>query len=1063
MSVLTIYKASAGSGKTYTLTREYLLRVLSQSGNYRRILAVTFTNKATAEMKARILRDLHKLAAGYGGGLETELCETLRTTPAALRLDAVRELHLLLHDYTRFAVLTIDSFFQRILRSFSRETGLLEGYQIELNTQKVVKESVDNLIDRVGSHPELLDWLSDIAVNRLKEGTSWNFTGTLLELGGELFKEALQVGGEQSSQESPFSREALGSLRGTLYQHKGLLDSRIRELGAKGVAYLDTNCLFETQFMRGNQGPAGFFSRCVSRGFNDPTSYVRAALDDSEKWCTKTCKDKEELMSHVEQSLHALLRELVEYFDTHAAEWLTIDLVLKFLPSAGVMADLSDSITHYLSENNQFLLARSSAFIQRIIRDTDTPFLYEKMGEYYRYFMIDEFQDTSRLQWANFRPMIVNALASGNSSLIVGDVKQAIYRWRDTDWKLLASEAADDVAPMAVRQETLRYNWRSDGKIVDFNNRFFARAAGLVKQYLLEGFPESAGQGLRKQLTTLLDSAYADLFQELPVDAQKGETGYVQCEFLEDSSDNPADEQIRERLVALLVSLQQRGFALRDISILVRKKQEALRITDWLQKEAVNHTDGSVRFDLLSNDSLLLESSPAVAWMVTAMQYLVNPDDQLSAAFLWRELNHFFPDGNQEGFVAHPAARFEMLRPQWSGLSLYELCSGMITEFGLTSCAGQWPYIQAFLDVVLDYSRRRGSDLSSFLDYWEEQKGNFSVKLSEQLDAIQLLTIHKAKGLEFKVVIVPFCNWSLDENNGKDILWVKPTMPPYSQLHLLPVKYDNKLRNSLFVKDFYDEQMMNYADSLNLLYVALTRACTELYVMAPTPKNSSNGSTRSVAHLLLDVLGSEPGFTERFSEKEPFSWGVAPDSVPGKVSDTGSGVTVCDVPHRPKGEQKPLVLLLRNSRLYAPEKPQGQRERGTLMHELFCRLKSFDEYERVLQGWREEGVLDGAEMEQLRPLLQKASTHPQISGWFSGDYKVRTEVDLLLPGGAGQRPDRVMTRGMEAVVVDYKFGEKKLPSYRRQVERYCETLREMGFAPVTGYIWYVMSDSLEAV
>ncbi len=1063
MCALTIYKASAGSGKTYTLTREYLKLLLSQSGNFRSILAVTFTNKATAEMKARILRDLHKLATGRGEGLAAELAHTLGTTPAALRANAQRELNLLLHDYTRFSVLTIDSFFQRILRSFSRETGLLEGFQVELNTQKVVEEAVNNLVDSVGDHPELLEWLTEMAVTRLHEGIGWNFAATLRELGVQLLKEALQTADDHLSQASPFSRETLRALRNRLYQQKGELESRIRALGRQGVDYLDSNGLLESQFMRGNQGPAGYFSRCVERGFDEPTSYVRKALDDNENWCTKSSKEKASLMHHVESGLHPMLREAVDYFDTHASAWLTIDLVLKFLPAAGVMADLSESITRYLSENNLFLLARSSAFIQRIVRDTDTPFIYEKMGEYYRHFMIDEFQDTSRLQWANFRPLVVNALASGNSSLIVGDVKQAIYRWRDTDWKLLATEAAEDVAPMAVSHETLRYNWRSDGKIIDFNNRFFAMASGLVKRYLLEGFPETAGPQLRNQLTTLLDSAYADLQQALPPDAPNAEKGYVQVAFVEESPENPSQTQILEQLTALLVSLQQRGVALRDISILVRTKQEALDITEWLQREAANCTDSSLCFDLLSNDSLLPESSPAVAWMVTAMQWLVDPDNPLAPAFLRREYQHFFAAGNQGSSFSDPIVHFEALRPEWSTLSLYELCSSLIAEFGLSRCEGQWPYVQAFLDIVLDYSRRKGSDTGSFLDYWEEQKSNFAVKLSDQLNAIRLLTIHKAKGLEFKVVIVPFCDWKLDGNLGRDILWVHPSEAPYSQLRVLPVKYETKLRNSLFVKDFYEEQMMNFADSLNLLYVALTRACSELYVWAPQPKVSSRESTKSVAHLLFDVLGGDPDFAAQVAAPEPFCWGVVPDSTEEKVLGNDLEVTLCQAPIRPQGQPKPLVHLLRNSRLYATEKSKGQRERGTLLHELFCRLKTFDDLESVLQRWREEGVLDNREMEQLRPLMQKASNNPQIAGWFSGAYRVRTEADLLLPGGAGQRPDRIMTRGKEAIVVDYKFGEKRSSSYRRQVESYCNTLREMGFWPVTGYIWYVMTDLVEAV
>ena len=1063
MGALTIYKASAGSGKTYTLTREYLKLMLSQPGSFRNILAVTFTNKATAEMKARILRDLSKIAAGEAGGLEKELCAHLDCTSAGLRANATRELYLLLHDYTHFSVQTIDSFFQRIIRSFARETGLLEGFQIELDTQRVLQESIRDMVAHVGENAELMAWLSEMAFARLREGNGWNFSDSLQKLGSELFIEALQDHESHPSHPTLFRREELQELKEVLQKQQNQLEREIKRLGSLGVAYFEQNGLQPAQFTQGVRGPAGHFYKCRDKGFEEPNSYVLKAHFDSEAWCTKKCEKRELLMQHVEGSLHGLLLDVVDFFDRHIVEYQTADAVLKFLPAAGVLADISKSLAEYAAHENLFLLARSAAFIQHIIRDADTPFIYEKMGEYYRNFMIDEFQDTSRLQWANFMPLVTNALASGNTSLIVGDVKQAIYRWRDTDWKLLASEAAKDVAPMPVRFDTLRHNWRSDGRVVGFNNRFFGSASGLLEKYLLDGFPESAGSELRQQLSSLLESAYSDVFQELPETSPHKERGYVQIEFVEEDPEKDADSGILERLPPLLASLQARGVALRDIAILVRKKEQAFQITQSLQKAALEWPDRSVRFDILSNESLLLQSSPAVNWLVSAMQWLINRDDAVNEAFLRKEYQHYFREEGNEEIEVDPGARLRALAGQLQALPLYELCSLLISEFRLSAIEGQWPYIQAFLDVVVDYSRRNGSGIAPFLDQWEQKKESLSVKLSDRLDAIRLLTIHKAKGLEFKVVIVPFCHWKLDDNLGRDILWVQPPGEPYTRLKMLPVKYENQLRSTLFVKAFYEEQMMNFVDSLNLLYVALTRACSELYVMAEAPKSQAKDQAKTVAHLLAEALVTVPDFNEQYLSGEPFCWGAPLVPTQGGEARASEEPVYCREPRPGDCPSKPIFHLLRKSRLYMADFQPGRKEMGTLLHALFCKIETFDGIDTVLQAWREEGILESAQIEQLRILLEQASRNGQVADWFSGRYRVRTESDLLLPGGGGQRPDRIMTKGSEAIVIDYKFGEKILPAYRRQVGGYCNTLREMGFESVRGYIWYVLADTLEEV
>ena len=1079
ISHLTIYRASAGSGKTYTLTGEYIKLLLCGNDDHRRILAVTFTNKATEEMKSRIVRDLHSMANRKDEAYVRKMAEATDIPENDLPCIASETLARLLHDYSHFSVVTIDSFFQRVIRSFAREMGLYAGYNVELDQHSVLDESTGLMLDDIDKNNFLKDWLVEWAKRKIEEGKSWNFKSDILRLGSEIFSEELQ-NIEPALLRETTDKESLERFRVKL-QH--LVDNYwnvLQSYGQRAMSMIEHYGLEIDCFTQKQKGVGGYFSKLAERQEIQPNKYVMNALEGVEDgWYSKSSTWKTRIVDAYEGGVGEILQTAVTYQLEHDREVSTAVVILKQINVLGVLCDLMRYVNAYTRNQNLFLLSEASGFLKTIIANADTPFIYERVGSFYNHFMIDEFQDTSSIQWDNFRPLVANSIASGHCNWLVGDVKQSIYRWRNTDWKILSQQVERDMKPQMVHIQNLNNNWRSAPEVVHFNNAFFREALLQMYTAFLNEEETTSDTDYLHRMAEELVKAYQDSYQHLP-ETRNPElnNGYVRLSMVTQEKDEEKTwrEKVLENLPQQLEQLQDLGYGLSDIAILVRENKEAQIIADMLLSYRQAHPDSPYRYDVLSNESLLIDNSPVVKWLVAAMRCIVEPDDMIN----WAYLRHEYERNLSLGLSPQEKDDRSTLPPLgiegWGErLPVYELSDYFIRQYNLYQNSGQAPFLQAFQDVLLQYTRREATDIRSFLDWWESVKHKKYVTMPDNQDAIRLVTIHKSKGLEFDAVIIPFCDWQLCKP-GKT-LWCQPAEEPFNNMKLLPLKFEQALRNTIFVKEYLQEKMLSYVDNLNLLYVAFTRAKKDLFISTPWQDKDSFTDVKNLIYRvfqqpLAPTLSSQErgGSDENYirlgdywrPESSCCELGVlSGKESPKKETCAESATYLSQSTGRARDD---VIHITRNSAYFVTDATHGaQMDKGRLLHDIFRSIITAADLKRCLNAMITEGKLSETERTHIVDLAHRALGNPTVSRWFAQGLQVKTEAEILLPDGSIARPDRIIFEDGHVEVIDYKFGLAIVPSYRTQVLRYMEYLHRMGYTSVKGYLWFVTLNKVEEV
>ena len=514
--MLTIYRASAGAGKTHRLTGEYLLLLFSQPGAYRRILAVTFTNKATDEMKGRIVEELHRLASGEDSDYIALLSGHYSLTETEVRRQAKRILIAILHDYSAFNISTIDRFFQQTMRAFTREIGLQGGYGIEMDQDLVLSEAVDRLLgdlDKSGNK-ELLGWLLRFAEDKIEDGGEWNLRRDIKMLGKELFKESYKQFSDALSEDIA-DKKALENYKETLFGIIRTVEKEVKTFGEKANAIMKEYGLQPSDFIQGSRSPMFLFQRWATGEMKEPTATFRNLADNVEKWYTKKTDPALQAIigTAYDNGLNDCIKGIIARFDDLTAYYSAKEIV-RYYYTLGILTDISREIAAYREEKNVMLIADTTELLHKVIAGSDAPFIYEKTGTQIDHFMIDEFQDTSAMQWSNFRPLIEESLAHNRQNLIVGDVKQSIYRFRNSDWKLLDEQVRQDFSADEVAEETLKDNWRSCRNIVEFNNALFTVAPCLLQELYNAALAESSlDEAERQQFASRIMAAYQQASQ----------------------------------------------------------------------------------------------------------------------------------------------------------------------------------------------------------------------------------------------------------------------------------------------------------------------------------------------------------------------------------------------------------------------------------------------------------------------------------------------------------------------------------------------------------------------
>jgi ATP-dependent exoDNAse (exonuclease V) beta subunit len=1082
LSGLTIYKASAGSGKTYAITREYIHLLFKDIENYRHILGVTFTNKATAEMKSRIITELDRLAKGLPSGYADDLMKEHNLTQATLKQKAALLLSRILHDYSHFTILTIDSFFQRVIRAFAREIGFYQGFDIELDQERILTAAVEQMIFELDSNPALKDWLVRFAEDKIVAGSSWNFNRDIENIGNEVFKENFKELSDNLV-EKITDKAFLENFGKKLDHIKSEFEHEFRKKGADAVTIIRNHELVADDFKGKSRSICNFFEKQAKyEKFDnyDIKDTIRNHYNDVEVWKGNNKAKNFDIDSAFQSGLNAILGDIIRLYDNRYHTYKSAMEVQKHLYVLGVIADLLVYIREYTAGRNLFMISDTAQFLRKLIQDSDAPFIYERTGTFIRHFMIDEFQDTSALQWHNFKPLIINSISEGNKNWVVGDVKQSIYRWRNSDWTILSEKIFNDLKPHEIKVETLQYNWRSSKNIIRFNNSFFGNAIHALLSEVTASQNDEPLEGL-DDFERLLTNAYSDFAQFVP-ETKNTDKGLVNIEFIpkNENKDITFETEALDKLPSIIETIQDHHYSLKDIAILVRTRSEGDLVSEYLLKYQKRLTDSKYKYDILSNDSLLLKNSEVVKWLIAAFTCIASPDDQLNRAFLVYEIKAYLnrpvhPNIVQSGdmlelFSASNHSQ-RVIDDFFSQADLkqypvYELCDKVISHFGLAEIKNELPFIQAFQDMLLEYSRKEQGDLFSFLRWWDENQDKRVISMPDDQDAIRLMTFHTAKGLEFKIVIVPFGDWTFMKTGwNSNILWCNTTTDPFSDLSLLPVSLSKGLQNTIFSRDYFREKALSYVDNLNLLYVAFTRAIDALFVTVPEPtKDSIDNNIGNLISNAVKIQGFDPAIqtypaihlTEYWNQEENrFVYGTLPQFQGNQVSGNNISLDDIDYPVRSISDVVKQVIPAREYFSEAGEMLKSHINTGKIMHEIFQRIKTVDDIDDALLTVLLEGKIIDEDVEKLSLQIRELINHKQVHKWFSNDWEIHTETGILLKDGSLPRPDRVLTKGNKAVVIDYKFGDSEQDSHHKQVRNYMQHLRQMDYKELEGFLWYV--------
>ncbi|MGM9742413.1 MAG: UvrD-helicase domain-containing protein [Candidatus Cryptobacteroides sp.] len=1036
--MINIVKASAGSGKTFSLAREYIMRLFVRDGDqysYRHILAVTFTNKATDEMKRRILKELFILASSPGKSMYLGDLMKYRPDLSVEDISAMSRRFLcnILNDYGAFSVSTIDRFFQRTLKAFSREIGQFASYQVELDKQSLVRESVDRILDSLTEDDSgLLDWLTGSVREQLMQDGRFSLEDQLYTTAEALMDEEHRelVAGLGLDEESLHSRESLKVMRdGCSAVMRGFVD-RTRKAAQSVVDVLDNAGVSPQQFTRKFMTKILPYTELRDNDIvHAPTASFMANSADSSKWFPKAAAKT--LLPQVETALQGPLEEFTGLFGQPFKVYNTALILRRQMYSLGISAELNTSFRELLKEKNVLSLDDSNTILKGIIDGSDAPFIYEKTGVRFDSFLLDEFQDTSNIQWENLRPLLSESNSRGNANLIVGDVKQSIYRWRNSDWNLLNTRLKEEFPDSS--ESVLDSNWRSVRNVVSFNNSFYTFAAAE-----LDGM--CAGEGR-------ISGIYADVVQKV---TDKGpEDGNVDVLFCNPSEET--DVEI-EAVLSEIRRLGENGASYSDIGILARSNAVAAAVASTLLAAGI---------PVISDDSLTVKSSPAVRRLTALLSYADNPGDTLNS------------------YMAGSLG----IEPPEEYHSIVDLCEYFLRCMDAvpeSSLTGEIPYIQAFMDIVQDWTGVNGNSLPAFLSYWDTVDPKISSP--DGSDAVKVMTIHKSKGLDFNYVIFPYAEkvtlYKADSH------WCRPdvggTELESCATGIYRVILSSGAADSLFSASYDNERLMQIVDSLNTFYVATTRARKGMTVIAAMPSAKFReyadsmlegeqaafqfGDLSQILYLYLRLPSSgsdfrtvpaEDGSVLRFRLGSPYPF-------KGEGNKLPDGVTAGEYYSWPTGSR--LEFSPESGDFFRrPEEGLSMRTRGIVLHDILSRVVRPSDLVSAVEASVLDGSLEEGERPAVVDLLSARIGSVSERGWFPEDVsKVRNETTIIDSDGEIYRPDRVVVDGDSVRIVDYKFGHPAA-RYRDQVRNYARLYRDMGFRDVRASLWYVHQDRVEDV
>ncbi|MCP5102153.1 MAG: UvrD-helicase domain-containing protein [bacterium] len=1039
-----LYRSSAGSGKTYTLVKEYLKLVLQNPDKFRHILAITFTNKAAGEMKDRIMQSLKNLAKGEDKNLEDTLKQEI---PHLKNIDKISSdiLTTLLHNYSDFAIMTIDSFIHKVIKAFALEIGLPLNFSIDLNYEKIETYVIEKLMAEVGKDTYITEIIMTLVFARVQEEKSWNIEGDIRKFEKELFNEK---NFDWVSAVSAFDNVLFDRVTNQLKTIRDDYIKKFNQLGAEALDIIRTAGLTIDDFAYKKSGAAGVFQKCAHLGERSIKKFDIGSRFRNRQWTGKSAPP--EIQAAVENILDNGLSEISEkillHFDNNRSRALTAASVLDNIYLAAIINRLKSLVDEYKMKNNVVPISEFNEKVYQIVKHSPVPFIYSILGEKFNHYLIDEFQDTSRLQWENLFPLIDNSLGSDFLSMAVGDGKQSIYRWRGGDVEIMEKDVENKILPQQLKVFPLGRNFRSRKNIVDFNNRFFSEVSRFYKEN-----------------QELLGHIYSDIAQD-PV---RKEGGFVSLQFIEENSDASGedydtDAAVFENVDHIINHCLERDYVYNDIAILVRENKKGQKVARYLLEKNI---------PVVSPDSLILSRIPLIRFLIDILVYLADPADRIAEAsivyFLGLNINEnpldpatmgdSFMKGQQ--WELSPEIReFFRRREYLIRMPVYEVIEEVLRIFQLSTSLdfAAMGYLQAFLDVVSNYTAENSVDLSSFLDWWEFSKDEFAVTVPETKPAVKIMSIHKAKGLEFPVVIIPYAGW---EHKMDKQLWLhaEPALPTDLPPDLpMPVNSVKLLEDTFFKKAYNVEAEKVLIDNINLLYVAFTRAVDNLYIIAQRKKKNENYQRLNELAVPMMVEDRERDGNFTFGEL------VVQDEAKSKPTDV-----FFDSAHKLISNRWDSRITIRRKSKEFWRFDTGYRAKrrnwGILVHQVLSHIRTLDDVPHAVDNALLAGDIERKEKRTLERKLTDIFEIETVKEWFdpAHGHHVFAESPIITEAGV-LRPDRVMVLEDRVVIIDFKTGRKN-KAHAQQLIQYKEVIRGMGYKNIDAYLLYLDNKKIEKI
>lgn len=1080
---LTIYKASAGSGKTFTLSVEYIKLLIKDPQSYRSTLAVTFTNKATEEMKLRILSQLYgiwKLLPDSKSYID-KIKEDLDVTEEYMSERAGIALHNIVHNYSYFRIETIDSFFQSVLRNLARELDLTANLRIELNDYQIERNAVDELINSLDENSELLTWIMEYIRENMDDDKDWNVIGNIKRFGENIFREYYKTNSKKLNErllEEGFFKQYTSKLR----QMRNEAEVEMQNEAAQFFDALNHNGIEIDDLNNGKNGPAGYFIKIKKGIYNNTivTKRLQKVLDEGSESSWVKQKSSKETQDIVRELANSTLTPLVHHAeDVRQKNWYIYGsavLTLRHLNQLRLLNSIENKVRMMNVEQNRFLLSDTHTLLHSLIRDTDSPFIFEKIGNYLENIMIDEFQDTSTVQWQNFKVLLEECMSHGEQqgNLIVGDVKQSIYRWRSGDWRMLNNiEREFPYLNSMLNVCSLDTNYRSSRRVITFNNAFFKRASELEYADQKSSTPDTSSPEQLKK-------AYSDVAQKVP--SFRDNHGYVSINLLPNEDYRQQALQKTAEAVSLLLDS---GANYSDIAILVRSNDIIQLIAEFFANELPD-------VKIVSDEAFRLDSSVSVNIIVNAMLWLTHPDNILAKAYIAKAYQTYVLKKSEqetnkllataEGIdSALPCALIDK-RDDLLTMPIFELAEQIYTLFNIGNIKGEDAYLYAFYDALTDFIANNTADIDSFVEEWNDSIAAKTIQASA-IDGIRIITIHQSKGLEFEHVVIPFCDWTLEKGNT---IWCTPQVEPYNELPLIPVDFSaSQMKGTIYEFDYNEEHLQNCVDNLNLLYVAFTRAASSLFVIAQrgTPSSRSYIVEQAITDIKLEGSSLDGDPSDKKAELL-FSYGEL-EIVETKAKKKSDNIFTPEVENmnvdmatfsnkvefKQSNKSRDFVADDDENTDDDDRKQMSYIKTGKILHYLFSTINTTDDIDTSLAQLEMDGLIEESDtnIKRLRDMLHKRFSNRQVADWFSSRWTLFNECTILDYDAATDtvrehRPDRVMKdeKTGEVVIVDFKFGSPR-PEYVEQVNRYKALTQNMGYPNVKGYLWFVYSNRIEEV